>query len=417
MLKSRHVVVLGAQYSDEGKGKVAAALAAEMDIVLRFNGGAGAGHRAVIGDRAVDLHMLPAGVLHAGRLNVLGRGVTVDLEALADELPLAAPGARVVVDEEAYVTLPLHRMLGACRDGERHEGSTGKGIGPVHEDAAGRRGLQVGDLVAGPDAVRARLTARGYYRERAAALIAWGARPQSLDELVAWAQRFRPLLAELAADSSALLRHELARGARLLCEGAHGVLIDRLVGTAPYTTSSLTTAASVAASTGLYLRPDETTVLGVVRPWVTRLGAGPLPTEIDDPELRRALGEESESTTGRPQRLGWLDLPALQRAVADGGVGALALTKLDLVRLPALPVCVAYDGPAPGASMTARALASCRPRLVELPGWDAAAVAASRRIAELPAGARDLLALVEEHAGAPVVAVGTGPAVGDLIWA
>jgi adenylosuccinate synthase len=416
MPQRRHIILLGAQYSDEGKGKLASHLARDATTVVRFNGGAGAGHRVVQGEHSVDLHMLPAGVLTPGRENVLGRGVMVDLEALEAELPLLAPGAHVVVDTEAYVTLPLHRMLGACRDGDRHEGSTGKGIGPVHEDAAGRRGLQFGDLAAGPDAIRQRLLGRGYYKERAAALAAWGVVPPSLDALVDWAQRFAPLAQGLAADTGALLRQRVRQGARLLFEGAHGVLIDRFVGTAPFTTSSLTTAASVAASTGLYLDPADTLVLGAMRPWPTRLGAGPFPTEFTDPALRRALGEAVESTTGRPQRLGWLDLPALRRAVADGGIQALAITKVDLVRLPVLPVCVAYEGPLPEASMTARALAACRPVLLDMPGWQPEALRQSRSLADLPQGLCALLALIAEHTGVPVVAIGTGPGIDDVLW-
>lgn len=410
------LVVVGAQWGDEGKGKLVDVLAESAHLVVRYQGGANAGHTVVIGEEQFILQQIPSGILHAGTRCVVGNGVVLDPETFFQELDrLTAKGidtsGRLTVSDRAHLVLPYHKLLD--RAGEKHQqiGTTGRGIGPTYEDKYGRRGLRVGDLRE-PGHLTALLTERV---ERANALLAMlGATERaSLQEHVDLLSRLAPRLLPLTADTGRLVHDALRAGRHVLLEGAQGALLDVDHGTYPFVTSSNTTAGGAAVGAGI--GPTRiNAVLGVVKAYTTRVGNGPLPTEADAErsEALRSLGGEFGAVTGRARRCGWFDAPVVRYSARVNGLSHLAVTKLDVLDTFAeIPVGVAYDldgercDEVPG---TVDRLGRVRAVYETMPGWQQS-TGAARTLADLPRAARAYLDRLQELAEVPIryVSVGT----------
>ncbi|MDZ7621464.1 MAG: adenylosuccinate synthase [Candidatus Competibacteraceae bacterium] len=421
----KNVVVIGAQWGDEGKGKVVDLLTEHAAVVVRFQGGHNAGHTLVIGGQKTVLHLIPSGILRDGVQCLIGNGVVLSPAALLTEIDqLERQGvevtARLWISEACPLILPYHVALDQAREkarGERAIGTTGRGIGPAYEDKVSRRAVRLADL---------------FYRERFAAKLGevldfhnfvlqryFQTEPvdfqKVLDETLAMSERLRPL----AADVTELLDVHRRRGHNVLFEGAQGAMLDIDHGTYPYVTSSNTTAGGAATGTGLgpcYL--DY--VLGITKAYTTRVGGGPFPTELFDEtgDYLAERGHEFGSTTGRRRRCGWFDAVALRRAILNNSVSGLCVTKLDVLDgLDSIQVCVGYRcGPdrLDSAPLGAEALALCQPIYEEWPGWRESTVGA-RRYEELPATAQAYLRRIEELSHTPIDIISTGPDRADTI--
>jgi adenylosuccinate synthase len=410
-----NVVVTGMQWGDEGKGKVVDLLCPAFDAVARFQGGHNAGHTVKFGDRHFALHLIPSGIVHPDVQCVLGNGMVIAPDAFFAELEgLAEAGVevagRLTVSRRVAILLPLHAALDQAREaarGARSIGTTSRGIGPAYESKAARTGLRACDLAA-PDLEErfGELVGRGAEELAAGAGVSAAALAA---QCRGWSERFAPYL----ADTARLLNGWIAAGKSVLFEGAQGALLDLDHGTYPYVTSSNTTAGAACTGTGVPPRSLDG-VLGVLKAYTTRVGGGPFPTELGDAtgERLRRRGNEFGTTTGRPRRCGWLDLVAAAYATMLNGVGAIALTKLDVLDdLEEIPVCTAYriggreteEFPADAAG-----LAAAEPVYTRLPGWRRP-TAGALELADLPAAARDYVRFIEERLGAPVVVISTGP--------
>ncbi len=410
------LVVVGAQWGDEGKGKLGDVLAAGADLVVRYQGGANAGHTVVTGQGEFILHQIPSGILHGGAACVVGNGVVLDPDTFFHELAaLEQKGVdvsgRLFVSERAHLVLPYPKLLDAAGERSQNIGTTGRGIGPAYEDKIGRRGIRVADL-RDREAVGRTLADRVERVNRMLELAGMAERA-SLAEHLALVDRIAPLILPLATDTGLLVHRALGAGKRVLLEGAQGALLDVDHGTYPFVTSSNTTAGGAAVGAGIGPTAIDG-VLGVVKAYTTRVGNGPLPTEAEpeQEEALRRLGGEFGATTGRPRRCGWFDALVVRYAVRVNGLTGLAVTKLDVLdTFPELPVAVAYqlDGERleemPGE---VRLLDQVRPVYEVLPGWRRS-TAGARSLADLPAEARGYLDRVQELSGAPIryVSVGT----------
>ena len=416
-----NIAVLGAQWGDEGKGKIVDLLTPNFSIVARYQGGHNAGHTVYANGRKFVLRLLPSGILHAGITCVIGNGVVVDPQALfaeIDELAEAGitAGDRLVISDKAHLILPYHReldLLSEARRGERRIGTTSRGIGPAYEDKIGRRGVRIGDL-ANPaslaDAVRHNVDARN--RLIADSTMDWR---QVLDELARAWERMSPWV----ADVSLFLARAMQARRPIMFEGAQGTLLDIDHGTYPYVTSSNATIGGVCTGLGVGPRAIDT-VLGVAKAYTTRVGEGPLPTELTGAlgDRLREGGQEFGAVTGRPRRCGWYDAVAARYAVRVNGLDALALTKLDVLDgLPELQLCTSYR--CRGASLTEipgdlAQLSACEAVYETLQGWTTPTRGA-RRFEDLPAEARAYIARIEEITGVPAAIVSTGSAREDTI--
>ncbi|MBI4544395.1 MAG: adenylosuccinate synthase [Gemmatimonadetes bacterium] len=416
---ARCLVVVGAQWGDEGKGKIVDVLAAQADIVARYQGGPNAGHTVHVGGEEFVLHQIPSGILHPSQRCLLGNGVVLDPEQFFLELDtLEARGiaaeTRVGVSARAHLLLDYHKRLDQASEqrlGAGRLGTTGKGIGPAYEDKMARRGVRVGDL---------RYLGRAQDLVRSAAeranerLIAGGAEPLETWRIVENVLAARTRLLPRITDTGREIASALARGARILLEGAQGALLDIDHGTYPFVTSSTTTAAG--AATGVGIGPTSIdAVLGVVKAYTTRVGSGPMPTELP-PELGdqlRELGGEYGATTGRPRRCGWFDAVLVRYAARVNGLTGLALTKLDVLdSLDEIRIAAAYQ--AGGTTLEdfpddLAVLGQVEPVYETLPGWRTP-TGEARSPAHLPEGAHHYLRRMEELTGVPIrlVSVGTG---------
>lgn len=409
-------VVVGAQWGDEGKGKIVDVLSAAADVVVRYQGGPNAGHSIVREGGTVVLHLVPAGVMHESPRCLLGSGVVVDLPRLREEVErLEGLGlqvrSRLGVSAHAHLILPYHRVVEAIAEmGPGAIGTTGRGIGFAYRDKAARTGLRVEDLfdparfAAGMDRNLERLR-----REfPAAAELRWMSGKALLAEWregIAW-------LAPLVCDVSAELHAALAAGRRVLLEGAQGTLLDLDHGTYPFVTSSPASAAGAPLGVGLGPRAVDR-VIGVTKAYTTRVGLGPFPSEMPEAEAARlrAAGEEYGATTGRPRRCGWLDVPALRFAARVNGLDELFVTKLDVLdAFEEIRVVAAYerDGEAVAEFPAgASALERCRPAWKSFPGWRSPTTGV-RTWGELPAPARQYLEWIEGECGVPITSVSVG---------
>jgi adenylosuccinate synthase len=413
-------IVLGAQWGDEGKAKVVDYLTEDADIVVRYQGGANAGHTVVVGDTKFVFHMIPAGIMHADKICVVGNGVVLDPEVMIDEIEeLASKGisseGRLFLSENAHVVMPYHKVLdkaGEESQGEARLGTTGRGIGPCYRDKVERiHGLRVMDLLDTDE-----------FKDKLAAIIAtknklltqiYGQAPLDADEIITCYCAYAERLRRYVTDTSALLNKAIDAGKHVLFEGAQGTLLDIDHGTYPYVTSSNTTAGGACTGTGIGpTRIDE--VVGVTKAYTTRVGNGPFPTELlgEEGERLRELGQEFGATTGRPRRCGWFDAPILRRAAQLNGLTSIALTRVDVLdTLDTLKVCVAYqcDGELiEEFPSNPRTLARCQPVYEEMEGWCSPTTQA-RRLDDLPDKARSYVDRIAQLSGVPVSIVSVGP--------
>jgi adenylosuccinate synthase len=409
-----NLCVLGAQWGDEGKGKIVDLLTPRFDIVARYQGGHNAGHTVYVNGTKFVLRLIPSGILHQGITCIIGNGVVVDPAALFAEVDELAKngievGSRLVVSDKAHVILPYHRdldLLSEARRGERKIGTTSRGIGPAYEDKIARRGIRVGDL-ADPKGLEQNIRDNVTARNRLVhdSTMDWR---QVFDELMERAKRLRPLV----RDVSLLLSDEMRAGKSVLFEGAQGTLLDIDHGTYPYVTSSNASVGGVC--TGLGIGPRAIgAVLGVVKAYTTRVGEGPLPTELSGEmgQRLRDSGNEYGAVTGRPRRCGWYDAVAVRYGVRINGLDALALTKLDVLDgLERIDICTSYR--CGSRTLTEfpsdiGQLAACEPVYESMPGWSQP-TRGVRRYGDLPEKARHYIARLEEVTGVPAAVISTG---------
>ncbi|HXT47699.1 MAG TPA: adenylosuccinate synthase [Gemmatimonadaceae bacterium] len=412
----RTLVVVGAQWGDEGKGKLVDVIAEGADWVVRYQGGANAGHTVKFGDRSFVLHQIPSGILHSGVRCAIGNGVVLDPETLFTEIDeLVRDGVdvegRLYVSDRAHLVLPYHKLVDGQSAASKAIGTTGRGIGPAYEDKIARRGIRVLDL-RHPEKLRELLEAGIAHAN--AQLAAFGS-PQraNADETQRLLVGLAPRLLALADDVGLSIHRARQSGAAILLEGAQGSLLDVDHGTYPYVTSSSTTSGGAATGTGIAPTALDA-VLGVVKAYTTRVGNGPLPTELAEPlasEVRK-LGNEFGATTGRPRRCGWFDAVVVRYAARVNGLTGLAVTKLDVLdTLEKVAICTGYqvDGDChetfPGDLML---LERAAPVYEWYDGWRTS-TAGARKLADLPASARRYLDRIRELADTPIsfVSVGT----------
>jgi adenylosuccinate synthase len=414
----KSVVVVGTQWGDEGKGKIVDLLTDRVAAVVRFQGGHNAGHTLIIGGEKTVLHLIPSGILRPAVTCVIGNGVVIHLPSLIQEIDrLESRGVavtrRLKISAACPLILPTHIALDRAREaarGARAIGTTGRGIGPAYEDKAARRSLRVSDLFDAAsfgERLAAALDLHNFLLERYHGAATVDA-AQTRDEWLRLADRIKPLV----ADVPAYLAAERRGGANLLFEGAQGTLLDVDHGTYPYVTSSNTTAGCAATGTGLGLDAFDY-VLGIVKAYTTRVGAGPFPTELFDDMGRHLarVGAEFGSTTGRARRCGWFDAVAARRAILHNGVTGLCVTKLDVLDgLEQLKICVGYrlnGNTLEAPPFLVDQYADCDPVYEELPGWRTSTVGITS-LAELPPPARQYLQRIEEVLGVPIDMISTG---------
>ena len=422
-----NVVCIGAQWGDEGKGRVVDRLSEQADIVVRFHGGNNAGHTVIVDGVTTVLHLVPSGVLHKEKRCAIGPGCVIDPEVLLQEMEmLEARGLldpssrRLWVSDQAHVIMPFHKRVDKAREAARGAGrigTTGRGIGPAYEDKAARRGLRVHDLIHPQrvaDALRSGVMYANSVLEALDAEVYQGAElEQMIARLTAQGQKLKPYV----TDVGERLHAAHLDGQKILFEGAQGALLDLDHGTYPYVTSSncLAGHASVGSGVGPHLLGR---VLGVLKAYSTRVGEGPFPTELADDrgEALRQRGGEFGATTGRPRRTGWLDLVALRYAVRVNGITDLAITKLDILAgFGDLEVCTAYE--VDGEKLTSfphdnEVLQRVTPVYESIPGFDDVPDRFSS-LEELPAGARHYLEFIRERLGVRLSIVGVGPGRGQ----
>ena len=418
------VVIVGAQWGDEGKGKATDLIAGRIDHVVKFNGGNNAGHTVVIGDEKYALHLLPSGILTEGVVPVIANGVVIDLEVLFEEIDaLSSRGidvSKLRVSANAHVITSYHRTLDKVTErflGKRQIGTTGRGIGPTYADKINRVGIRIQDIfdegilrqkVEGALDLKNQLLVKIYNR-RAVTV------DEIVDELVSYADRLRPMV----CDTSLLLHEALADGKTVLFEGGQATMLDVDHGTYPFVTSSSSTAGG--ASTGSGIGPNQISrVIGIVKAYTTRVGSGPFPTELDNDEgerLRQA-GAEFGTTTGRPRRCGWYDAPIARYSARINGITDFVLTKLDvLTGLAEIPVCVAYE--VDGVRFDEMPVNQsdfhhATPVYETFPGWTED-ITTARTFADLPANAQAYVRAIESMSGARFSAIGVGPARDEII--
>jgi adenylosuccinate synthase len=418
MKKYRCLVVVGAQWGDEGKGKIVDVLAAEVDIVARYQGGANAGHTVHVGGDQFILHQIPSGILHPSKRCLLGNGVVLDMEQFFEELDVIESRGihaetRVGISGRAHLLLEYHKRLDQAAEAKRGSGkigTTGRGIGPAYEDKIARRGVRVCDLRV-PERARALIVeATVRANERLAAIDAEQMDPEAIAQSVL---AMRTRLENLITDTGLEITQALKGGSSVLLEGAQGALLDVDHGTYPFVTSSNTTAGG--ASIGVGIGPTAIDgVLGVVKAYTTRVGSGPLPTEIPPPlgDQLRELGGEYGATTGRPRRCGWFDAVVVRFAARVNGLTGLAITKLDVLdTFEEIQVATGYRINGKETEHfpdDLTLLENAEPIYETLPGWRAS-TADARVLSDLPARARAYLHRIEELTGVPIwfVSVGT----------
>lgn len=416
---NNNLVVLGAQWGDEGKGKIVDMLTAEADAVVRFQGGHNAGHTIVVGDETTILHLIPSGILRQNVDCYIGNGVVLSPHALLEEMTmLAARGVEVAnklfLSDGCPLILPCHILLDQARERARGKsaiGTTGRGIGPAYEDKIARRGLRLGDLSRMDRALEKleavldlhNFTLKNYYQHEQCDFT------QLADQLHTWSEIMLPMM----TDVSARLHDLQQQHKKILFEGAQGTLLDIDHGTYPYVTSSNTTAGGVCAGSGVAPGSIDY-VLAIVKAYTTRVGGGPFPTELNDSvgeELGRR-GHEFGATTGRQRRCGWLDVVALRRAVHINGVSGICFTKLDVMdQLEELRICVAYtqDGQSfESLPFNADNIENCQPEYITLPGWQSSTVGMTD-FAQLPQNAKAYISKVEALLNVPIDIISTGP--------
>lgn len=415
-----NVVIVGTQWGDEGKGKIVDLLTEKAELIVRFQGGNNAGHTLVVGEETFILHLIPSGILHPGKICLIGNGVVLDPEVFCRELDaLAARGidvgpGRLAISPKTHVIMPYHRLLDKVREEKRTGekiGTTGRGIGPCYEDKASRVGIRAGDFLA-PELLRAKIT-QALAEKNALFTHYFGVEALDVDtvfnEVAVFGKRLEGYLGDVS-DRIAQATHD---GRGILFEGAQGTHLDIDHGTYPFVTSSNTVAGNAAAGAGC--SPDVLgTVMGIVKAYTTRVGSGPFPTELFDAvgERLQRQGGEFGATTGRKRRCGWLDLPLLRESIRLNGVHQIVLTKLDVLSgLDRIRICTSYVHnnktllyPPQGEGL----MGEVRPVYEELPGWQEDISSATSWDA-LPGAAQGYIRRIEEELGVPVSIISIGP--------
>lgn len=415
----KSVVILGAQWGDEGKGKIVDLLTEQVSAVVRFQGGHNAGHTLVIGGKKTVLHLIPSGILRENVLCLIGNGVVLSPAALQKEIgELEQSGinvrSRLKISPATPLIMPYHIALDQAREkasGDKAIGTTGRGIGPAYEDKVARRGVRVADLNYPSQLAEKLRTVMDYHNFvlKHYLHVETIDYQKALDEMLAFGHYVKPMM----TDVSGLLGTLRQEGKHILFEGAQGSLLDIDHGTYPYVTSSNTTVGGACAGTGVGAC-DLDYVLGITKAYATRVGGGPFPTEIHDligNEIRQR-GDEFGATTGRPRRCGWIDLVALKRAVQINGISGLCVTKLDVLDgLPSIKMCVAYryrGKETEYSPLDAAGWEECQPVYLEFPGWSDS-TRGVRQFTQLPAAARAYLRSLEELVGCSLAMISTGP--------
>ncbi len=422
------IIVVGSQWGDEGKGKVVDVFSAQADYVVRYQGGANAGHTLVVNGVKTVLHLVPSGILHPKTICIIGAGVVLDIEEVASEIRslrqagLIANPEQLRISDQATVLLSYHRALDQAREkaaGHEKIGTTGRGIGPAYEDRASRKAILFGDIF---DETKLREKLEAAIKEKNFLLKEYyKVDPIDVDELY---KRILELAKELAPyrckDASMLIHKALRSGKKVLFEGAQGTMLDLLHGTYPYVTSSSTIAGSACIGSGIGPHSVQK-IIGITKAYTTRVGSGPFPTEITGElgYLIRKNGHEFGATTGRPRRCGWLDLVALKYAIRINGITNLALMKLDVLSgLEKIEVCTAYklDGQEiKDMPISTSELARVEPVYRTLPGWSED-ISQIRSIQELPQAARDYIHFVGTELATPIDVVSVGPGREQTLW-
>jgi len=408
-------ILLGLQWGDEGKGKIVDALAPEYDIVARFQGGPNAGHTIEFNNTKHVLHLIPSGIFHEGKINVIGNGLVLDPVVFRHEveslgIDISKVIERLLISVRAHLILPTHKLLDAAHEtslGDSKIGSTLRGIGPAYTDKAARNGMRVGDLFRKDFADLYKALVSEHLR-----MLKGYGHIQSLKELeeewfdaAAYLKQFKTINADYFLDRS------LKQGNRVLAEGAQGTMLDIDFGTYPYVTSSNTVAAG--ACTGLGVAPSRTgEVFGIFKAYCTRVGSGPFPTELNDEygQMMRDLGNEYGATTGRPRRCGWLDLPALKYAIMVNGVTRLFMMKADVLSgFSEIKVCTSYTVNGTEVTELPYCLADIETlNYRTMPGWKGD-IKVFQKWDELPAELRNYIEYIEKETGVPITIVSVGP--------
>jgi adenylosuccinate synthase len=419
---AKTIVVIGAQWGDEGKGKIVDLLAERFDIVARYQGGHNAGHSVQVGDRSFVLHLLPSGIVHAGKICVLGNGMVIDPKAFFQEAErlmdqgIEVSPSRVKISSRAHLILPYHRALDHTSEerlGNEKVGTTLRGIGPAYEDKAGRRGIRTADALV-PEVLRSRIERNLEDANRI--IMAYGGKELGVEEIFSEMSHLTERLSPFIADTTHFLNVAATEGKSILLEGAQATLLDVDHGTYPFVTSSSTIAGGAIIGSGL--APNRLTgVLGIVRTYTTRVGEGPFPTEMLEGEaelgqLIRERGREYGASTGRPRRCGWFDAFATRYAAEINGFSSVALTKLDVLdALDEIKVCVGYklDGKEldslPSVSQELRGV---EPIYARLPGWKKSTLGTTE-MSQLPDEARRYVEFLSAQIGVEIGLVSTGP--------
>jgi adenylosuccinate synthase len=412
-------VVLGLAWGDEGKGRVCDALASDVGYVSRYSGGNNAGHTVRVGEEEFALHLVPSGIVREGVVCTIGNGVVVNPEVLAEEVrALEERGLevrdRLLVDGRAHLVMPYHIALDSHREialGSARIGTTNRGIGPTYEDKVARYGIRVQDIF---DEGILRTKLKAALREKNSIFEnVYGEEPYDVSDLAAWLLSFRDFIEPMVADTGTILREALENRQRVLLEGGQATLLDNDHGTYPFVTSSNPTVGGAIVGSGIPPRSIEY-VIGVTKAYTTRVGDGPMPTELFDEiaETIRQVGGEYGTTTGRARRVGWLDLPAIKWAASLNGITHLALTLLDVLSaVEAIKICIGYeiDGRrVEGYPMHQTDLHHARPVYKTLPGWGEDITGCRMRV-DLPTAAQDFVGFVETEVGAPLCMISVGP--------
>jgi len=422
-----NVVVIGAQWGDEGKGRIVDLISEQMDIITRYQGGNNAGHTIVIGDQKIILHHLPSGILREGKVSVIGNGVVIDPKVLIQELRelreagYRADSGNLKISDRAHLIMPYHREIDIARESLRGSGkigTTGRGIGPVYEDKAARRGIKFSDLL-DPEYFHDRLK-HSLEEQNSYLTKVLGKEPLDFKQIYTEYLEYANELKDFCCNVSELLNRANSEGKNILFEGAQGALLDIDLGTYPYVTSS--NAGSGGACTGTGVSPTKIDlVLGIAKAYTTRVGEGPFPSEIGGEleERLREAGGEYGATTGRSRRCGWFDAVALKYAAMTNGISKLAITKLDvLTGFEKLRICVGYKHKGEVLSefpSNNNVLKNCEPVYEETDGWQED-ISAVTDFGELPVQAQDYLKKIEEVTGVSIYAVSLGPSREKIIF-
>lgn len=425
-------IVIGAQWGDEGKGRVVDLLAEKSDLVARVNGGDNAGHTVTVGEKIYKLHLIPSGIIHPNTTGVMGSGMVLNPLTLVEEIAMLREAGvnispeRLWISDAAHLITPLHRLLDRAKEGalgEAQIGTTGRGIGPAYTDKAARRGLRAGEIL---ETSGFEERVREHFQEVGRQLMDWYKQPaKDSDDIMAdfleKSQELQPYIHRIGP----LVRSALTSDKIILVEGAQGTLLDIDQGTYPYVTSSFTTAGGVTNALGVGLHPARK-IIGVVKAFQTRVGAGSFPTELDGDIAGHLRGtgknpwDEFGTTTGRPRRVGWLDLVLLRYAHEVNGFTELFITKMDVLSgLDEIQVCTRYrrigrEMASLDFSGDARLLSRCEPLYETLPGWEED-LRGCRALEDLPEAARAYIRFIEDQVQIPVKYISVGPERADLI--